>query len=302
RASCVGRAMRTATSASRRSRSSLRSDSASSRTIPGCCARRSASSRGSTQVPTISLAVMRTVPRAASRSPEAVRSSDSAATSIARACGTSDSASGVDASPWRERVNSGAPSPASSASTCRPTVGCVSANARAAADRLPVSSTVRKLRQWSQLCTALFIHFCMDQKQDSAIFNQQKPAYRAGHRSTTNRRNLMHLLWWAALALAVAAAALVFAPRAELVTRTTIAASRDQVWAWLGRPASYRDWNPFLVSMEGELVEGRRIVNVMHPARGRPMRFAPTVLRAEPARELRWLGRLGLPRLFDGEH
>lgn len=112
----------------------------------------------------------------------------------------------------------------------------------------------------------------------------------------------MHLLWWAALALAVAAAALVFAPRAELVTRTTIAASRDQVWAWLGRPASYRDWNPFLVSMEGELVEGRRIVNVLHPARGRPMRFAPTVLRAEPARELRWLGRLGLPRLFDGEH
>lgn len=112
----------------------------------------------------------------------------------------------------------------------------------------------------------------------------------------------MTLLWWATLALAVAAAALVFAPRAELVTRTTIAATPAQVWAWLGQPASYRDWNPFLISMEGELVEGRRIVNVMHPAQGKPMRFAPTVLRAEPARELRWLGRLGMPRLFDGEH
>ena len=32
------------------------------------------------------------------------------------------------------------------------------------------------------------------------------------------------------------------------------------------------------------------------------MTFRPTVLTADPARELRWLGRLGLPRLFDGEH
>ncbi|NYS25999.1 hypothetical protein HUK65_13470 [Rhodobacteraceae bacterium 2376] len=28
----------------------------------------------------------------------------------------------------------------------------------------------------------------------------------------------------------------------------------------------------------------------------------PRVLVAHPGRELRWLGRLGLPRLFDGEH
>ena len=32
------------------------------------------------------------------------------------------------------------------------------------------------------------------------------------------------------------------------------------------------------------------------------MTFRPTVLRAEPERELRWLGRLLLPRIFDGEH
>ncbi|MFQ3665679.1 MAG: SRPBCC domain-containing protein, partial [Sphingomonadaceae bacterium] len=33
-----------------------------------------------------------------------------------------------------------------------------------------------------------------------------------------------------------------------------------------------------------------------------PMRFQPTLLVAEPARELRWRGRLVLPGLFDGEH
>jgi hypothetical protein len=32
------------------------------------------------------------------------------------------------------------------------------------------------------------------------------------------------------------------------------------------------------------------------------MTMRPTVLVAEPARELRWLGRLIMPGLFDGEH
>src|SRR5256712_13020632 len=32
------------------------------------------------------------------------------------------------------------------------------------------------------------------------------------------------------------------------------------------------------------------------------MTFRPRVLNVVPNRELRWLGRLGLPRLFDGEH
>jgi hypothetical protein len=32
------------------------------------------------------------------------------------------------------------------------------------------------------------------------------------------------------------------------------------------------------------------------------MRFAPTVLEATPNKELRWLGRLFLPGIFDGEH
>ena len=32
------------------------------------------------------------------------------------------------------------------------------------------------------------------------------------------------------------------------------------------------------------------------------MMFRPYVLTASPCRELRWLGRLLIPRLFDGEH
>jgi len=32
------------------------------------------------------------------------------------------------------------------------------------------------------------------------------------------------------------------------------------------------------------------------------MRMRPTVLAAAPSQELRWLGHLGVPGLFDGEH
>jgi len=32
------------------------------------------------------------------------------------------------------------------------------------------------------------------------------------------------------------------------------------------------------------------------------MTFKPTVLAADAERELRWLGRLGVPGIFDGEH
>lgn len=65
---------------------------------------------------------------------------------------------------------------------------------------------------------------------------------------------------------------------------------------------SYRDWNPFIVSMEGELVEGAALTNTMRPEAGNEMTFSPTVLRAEPESELRWLGRLFLLRIFDSEH
>lgn len=103
-------------------------------------------------------------------------------------------------------------------------------------------------------------------------------------------------------AVILVAGAFALAPRAEIVTEVQIDATSGEVWSVLGDPASYRDWNPFIVSMEGELVEGATLTNTLRPEAGNEMTFRPTVLRAEPERELRWLGRLLLPRIFDGEH
>lgn len=110
------------------------------------------------------------------------------------------------------------------------------------------------------------------------------------------------LLAAVATAAILVAGAFAFAPQAEIVTEVEIDAAPGEVWAVLADPAGYRDWNPFLISMEGELAAGATLTNTMKPAGGSEMTFRPTLLKVAPEKELRWLGRLLLPRIFDGEH
>jgi hypothetical protein len=88
----------------------------------------------------------------------------------------------------------------------------------------------------------------------------------------------------------------------HLKTSTDIDASPEAVWAVLSDLPSYPSWNPFIREASGQLAAGERLDLRMQPEGGRAMRFRPTVLKAEPGRELRWLGRLVAPGVFDGEH
>jgi hypothetical protein len=83
----------------------------------------------------------------------------------------------------------------------------------------------------------------------------------------------------------------------ELHTEIEIEAPAERVWQILTDFKEYPRWNPFLVSVDGEAREGARL-----RAKAGAMTFRPVVLRAVPGRELRWLGRIMLPGLFDGEH
>ena len=74
------------------------------------------------------------------------------------------------------------------------------------------------------------------------------------------------------------------------------------VWAVLADTETYPEWNPFITSLEGPLERDARLSVRIAPPGGRPMSFRPTVLEAAPERELRWLGRVVAPGLFDGEH
>jgi len=88
----------------------------------------------------------------------------------------------------------------------------------------------------------------------------------------------------------------------QLHTEIEIGASAWRVWELLTDFASYPEWNPFIRSISGEPAPGERLQARLEPPGGRAMTFKPKVLTAEPNRELRWLGHLLVPGLFDGEH
>ena len=88
----------------------------------------------------------------------------------------------------------------------------------------------------------------------------------------------------------------------ELRTEIEIDAPVERVWAVLIDFERFPDWNPFIRRIHGNAQVGSRLDVLLGASGTRPMRFRPTVKAVVPNRELRWLGRLGLPRLFDGEH
>jgi hypothetical protein len=91
-------------------------------------------------------------------------------------------------------------------------------------------------------------------------------------------------------------------PMKVLHSEIEIDAPAERVWHLLTDFASYPQWNPFIRKIRGQPTKGERLEVRLEPPGGRAMTFKPKVLTAEPNRELRWLGHLLVPGLFDGEH
>jgi len=87
-----------------------------------------------------------------------------------------------------------------------------------------------------------------------------------------------------------------------LTSAIEIEAPPEKVWDVLADLGSWAAWNPFIFQAEGEPVPGSKLTLRMRDTRGSEMTFTPTVQAAEAPRELRWLGRLYIPGVFDGEH
>jgi hypothetical protein len=88
----------------------------------------------------------------------------------------------------------------------------------------------------------------------------------------------------------------------QLRAEIDIHATPERVWQVLTDLPAYPGWNPFITRAEGEVRQGGRLTLRMQPVGGRAMTFRPTVLEATEGRRLRWLGRLLVAGLFDGEH
>ena len=88
----------------------------------------------------------------------------------------------------------------------------------------------------------------------------------------------------------------------ELRSEIEIQASAERVWQLLTDFPSFPQWNPFIRKATGNIRVGERLEVNIQPSGASGMTFRPTVLQAEPNRELRWLGHLLISGLFDGEH
>lgn len=81
-----------------------------------------------------------------------------------------------------------------------------------------------------------------------------------------------------------------------------IDATPDEVWEVLIDFGEYEAWNPFITSITGPAEPGERLAVALTPPGGRTMVMKPTVRAADRSRRFAWLGRLGVPWIFDGEH
>lgn len=85
-------------------------------------------------------------------------------------------------------------------------------------------------------------------------------------------------------------------------TEIVINASPEAVWTILMDHPSYGEWNPFIKQIEGYTNEGNYLTITLQSGENDPMEFQPQVLVNNPNQEFRWIGKLGLTGVFDGEH
>ncbi|MDA1361319.1 SRPBCC domain-containing protein [Glycomyces luteolus] len=88
----------------------------------------------------------------------------------------------------------------------------------------------------------------------------------------------------------------------RIETAVHLDARANRVWAVLTDFPAYGEWNPFITEISGLLAEDERLEAAILQPNGKTNRFRPRVLRVSPARQIRWLGRLGPGGLLDGEH
>ncbi|TLZ63502.1 MAG: SRPBCC domain-containing protein [Methanobacteriota archaeon] len=88
----------------------------------------------------------------------------------------------------------------------------------------------------------------------------------------------------------------------ELRTEIEIDAPVENVWRALTDFPAFPEWNPFIRRIQGTPAVGSRLEVTLGASGTKPMTFRPTVKGFVPNQELRWLGRVGIPGLFDGEH
>ncbi len=88
----------------------------------------------------------------------------------------------------------------------------------------------------------------------------------------------------------------------NLETEITIKASSAEVWDILVDHEAYAEWNPFIKEISGPAQAGENILVYLQLPDSKGMEFKPLVLVNEKEKEFRWVGKLLVKGIFDGEH
>jgi hypothetical protein len=92
------------------------------------------------------------------------------------------------------------------------------------------------------------------------------------------------------------------AAMSTIQTEISIRATPEKVWGILTDFSSMPSWNPFIRAISGSATTGNRLSVTLSPPGQSAVTVKPTVLVAEPNRELRWLGTILNRWIFAGEH
>lgn len=88
----------------------------------------------------------------------------------------------------------------------------------------------------------------------------------------------------------------------NLETSILINSSAQTVWNILLDFEKYPDWNPFIQTVKGQPIVGTKLVTSILLPGQKAQQFEPEVKVCKTAKEFRWLGKLFVKGLFDGEH
>lgn len=88
----------------------------------------------------------------------------------------------------------------------------------------------------------------------------------------------------------------------EITTEILINAPIDIVWKTLTNFEDYKNWNPFIISLSGDIHQGGKInVTIQNDATSK-MSFKAVVLENQENKQFSWRGKLLVKGIFDGEH
>ena len=85
-------------------------------------------------------------------------------------------------------------------------------------------------------------------------------------------------------------------------TEIDISAPKEKVWDILVDFENYPKWNPFIISIKGELKVRKRLEVIIQTGDSKKFRFQPRVTSYKKYREFSWLGSVMIYGLFDGHH